>query len=167
MSSLAEIRKATVKDIPRIVELWEKFFSEHDRLFTNANPIFKTKNNVDSLYKKFVAKLIRADNAAIFLAQVDDKLVGHLIVEITKLPPIYVHDKEAHVHEIYVEKDQRNKGIGSMLLRTANSWAKDKKIFSLGLTVNVRNKEAFSLYKEFGFNEHNLKIPETPFPIFR
>ena len=152
------VRKATMRDVPALVALWKKFWKEHDTAFTRGNPIFKTKRDIESYYFKFVKKLIRSKNGQIFVAQAEDKLVGHIIVEITKLPPIYVHDKEAHVHEIYVEKNHRKKGIGSMLLGAANSWAKGKRIFSLGLTVNVRNKEAFSLYKEFGFNEHNLKM---------
>jgi ribosomal protein S18 acetylase RimI-like enzyme len=152
------IRKANLRDVPRIVELWKSFWNEHDEKYTRGNPIFKSKQNKLSYYKKFVARMIRSRNASVFVAGIDDKLVGHIIVGITKLPPIYIHDKEAHVHEIYVEKKYRNKGIGTKLLVAANSFAKEKGIFSLGLTVNIKNKEAFSLYKESGFKEHNLKM---------
>ena len=101
------------------------FWNEHEKDYTKGNPIFKSKKNKVSFYKKFVARMIRSRNGGVFVAQIDDKLVGHTIVEITKLPPIFVHEKEAHVHEIYVEKKYRKKGIGTKLLSAANVWAKE------------------------------------------
>lgn len=153
-----KIRKAKLKDVPGIAMLWKAFWREHDRAFTRGDPVFKTKKRIDDLYLKFVNRMIRSRKGQVFVADIDGKLIGHLIIEIMKLPPIFVHDKEAHVHEIYVEKRYRKKGIGAMLLAEADGWAKEKGIFSLGLTVNVKNRRAFSFYKEFGFNEHNLKM---------
>jgi ribosomal-protein-alanine N-acetyltransferase len=80
------------------------------------------------------------------------------MVQVNKVPPIYLHDKEAYVCEIIVEDDYRGKGIGTSLLEEVEAWARKKKMYSIGLTVHIANPEALSVYSEFGLKEHHLKM---------
>lgn len=56
---------------------------------------------------------------------------------------------DAHITNIVVRKDFRNKGIGSLLLERLIELAKCKT--ALTLEVNVKNKIAQKLYLKYGF----------------
>lgn len=56
---------------------------------------------------------------------------------------------DAHITNIVVRKDFRNKGIGSLLLERLIELAKCKTAFTL--EVNVKNKIAQKLYFKYGF----------------
>lgn len=153
-----KIRKATLNDVPRIVELWVEFFEEHNRLYTRDDPIYQARKNKSQIYKECLTKNIRRRNAAVFVADKSGDLVGYLVVEQQRLAPFQIHDKEAYVSELFVEKKSRREGIGTMLLDAANSWAKEKDLFSIGLIVNTKNKKAYSAYLKNGFKGFNLKM---------
>jgi GNAT superfamily N-acetyltransferase len=154
------IRKASIKDVPRIIELWKSLNLLHRKKFGYDTPLFRHKKEslCLSLYKKFVTKRIQARNATVFVAELNEKTIGHIIVFIDKLPPIYVHDKQGYIGEIFVDEKYRRKGVGRELLIAGEKWAKKKGLFSLGLTVFVTNETALSAYRKFGFFEHHLKM---------
>lgn len=58
---------------------------------------------------------------------------------------------EANITNIVVKKDFRNRGIGTLLLQSLINLALSKKLASVTLEVNEKNKFAISLYKKFGF----------------
>ena len=156
-----KIRKATKKDIPYIIEFWKELIACHRKNFWRSSELFRYKKNSVSLVKKYLTKLLRARNGRLFVADMDGKIVGYAEVSIKKLPPIHVHDREAYVGVIFVDGLYRRKGIGTMLLKEAEKWAKGKGVFSLALTVFYKNKSAYVAYRKFGFREHNLKMSKV------
>ena len=154
------IRKASIKDVPRIIELWKSLNLLHRKKFGYDTPLFRhnKKSICLSLYKKYVTKHIQARNSAVFVAESTKMIIGYVIVFVDKLPPILVHDKKGSVGEIFVEEKYRKKGVGRELLSSAERWAKKKGLFSLGLGVCIRNETALSAYRKFGFSEHHLKM---------
>jgi ribosomal protein S18 acetylase RimI-like enzyme len=156
---IVEIRRGTKKDIPILIKFC-KDLQDHHADF-NRGPIeeiFVLKKYWSPIFRKFLEKRIRARNSRIYVAEADGKVIGHMLVTINKLFSILLHNKEVYVEGIYVEKAWRGKGIGKMFLKEAERWAKERKIHTVGLTVHVNNKDAFSAYKKSGFREHNFKM---------
>lgn len=60
-------------------------------------------------------------------------------------------NKKMFIDLFGVHKDFRRKGIGTDLLRTAESWARDNKYSSLYVPTQKSNKIAVSVYEKFGF----------------
>jgi ribosomal protein S18 acetylase RimI-like enzyme len=158
MKNAVLIRKATLKDLPRITQLWKSLMAYHDKHHGYGKGIFAYTKDKLALHLKFLKKQLRRRNAAVFVAEVGGKIVGHVMVQVNKVPPIYLHDKEAYICEIIVEDGYRGKGIGTALLEEVEAWANKKKMYSIGLTVHIANPEALSVYREFGFREHHLKM---------
>lgn len=152
------IRKATLEDVPRILELWKALMGGHVRYYGYGRGIFTYKKDKAAIYLKFLKKQLRRRNAIVFVAEADGKIAGHVMVEVQKLPPIYVHDKNAYICEIIVDERYRGKGVGTMLLEEAERWARKKKMYSIGLMVHTDNEKAFSVYRKAGFNAHHLKM---------
>lgn len=58
---------------------------------------------------------------------------------------------------IVVKKDERNKGIGSSLLKEIIHIAKKLKAKTITLEVNENNEPAIKLYKKYGFEQVGLR----------
>lgn len=154
----ALVRRATQADVPRIIELWKALEAHHVRHHGYGRGIFEYRPDRVKSYTKYLKKQHRRRNSAVFVAEVGGRVAGHVMVEIQKLPPIYVHDRNAYVCEIVVDERYRRKGIGTMLLKEAEAWAKKKKMYSISLMVHVANENALATYKKAGFKGHHLKM---------
>ena len=73
----------------------------------------------------------------------DNEIIGFIDYSI-----IY---ERAEVNYIYVDKNYRNKGIASLLLREMFDSVKDKNILNASLEVNKNNNAAINLYQKNGF----------------
>jgi ribosomal protein S18 acetylase RimI-like enzyme len=152
------IRKATPADVPRIKELWDSLIAFNKMHCGHGRGIFRYRKDKGAIYLEFMKIQLRRRNAVVFVAELGDNVVGHVMVEVQKLPRIYIHDKNAHVGEIVVDERYRGRGIGSALLEEAERWAKKKGMYSIGLMVHTANLGALSVYKKSGFVEHHLKM---------
>lgn len=82
----------------------------------------------------------------IFVAE-DGEVVGFLSVEVHNEPERYIYLDDFSVTETY-----RNKGIGSELIHTAESCAREKGIPAVLLHVEKTNHSALRLYDRCGFS---------------
>lgn len=154
-----KVRKAAKKDIPAIMKLSKEFHAcGSNFLDENDRRLFKYKKNHLSILKRFLGKWIRARNAQVFVAETEGKIVGYMITTINRLASVYEHRKEVYIEGIFIRSGFRRKGIGRRFMNAAEDWAKERGIYSLGLNVHVRNKEACSAYKKLGFWAHNYKM---------
>jgi len=152
------IRKATLEDVPGILQLWKSLIAHHVKHHGYGRGIFEYKKDKQELYFKFLKKQMRRRNAGVFVAELGGNVVGHVMVQANKLPPIYVHEREAYVCEIVVDERYRGRGIGTMLLGEAEWWARKKGLYSISLFVHTGNRTAFAVYRKSGFKEHHLKM---------
>lgn len=58
---------------------------------------------------------------------------------------------EGQITNIAVRRAARQRGIGSKILKSLISWAREREIAVIGLEVREKNENALSLYKKNGF----------------
>ena len=75
--------------------------------------------------------------------------------EIVGFAGIWYSVDDAHITNIVVRKNYRNKGIGSLLLEKLIELAKTKA--SLTLEVNTKNEIAQKLYLKYGFKNLGIR----------
>jgi len=161
---MAFIRKATIRDTPKIIRLWEALMQHHRVELGYGKGIFEFRKDMATIYTRFLRKQIRSRKAAVFVAEEDagigkaGKLVGHIMVTIQKRPPIYVHDSEAGIGELFVDPAHRREGIATALMKEALGWAKTKKAYSMSIMLSSRNSRALATYKKSGFSIHAFKM---------
>lgn len=159
-----KIRRARKEDIPCIAKHWVSLMKSHA---PRDEKMYQLKPDYVERYEKFLKKRMRARNAAVFVAELKGKsklkgkLIGHAMVSVGKLPPIYLIDREGYVDEIFVKPEYRGKGVGTSLLATVEDWCRRKRLRYLGLTVHVKNREAFAAYRNFGLREHRFKMSKS------
>ncbi len=65
-------------------------------------------------------------------------------------------DRHAHVFLLYVMPQHRRRGIGTALMRHAESWAKKRGDRKIGLQVFQANQPAVNLYHQLGYQTQSL-----------
>ena len=130
------IRRATKKDRDVVRELWEEF---EDEL---GGPAY-LRETWDEAWTDLSETMA---NGLALLAEDDGRPVGFLFC--------ILGDRgrnTAHVTDLYVRAEARNKGIGTALLSEVLQPAREAGLDHVSLEVLLRNTEARRLYERLGF----------------
>ncbi len=125
---MPKIRIAEQTDLPKIVELIKR---NKEPLNENLEAVF----NFESPNEK----------CRFFVAEKDSKIVGFSRVH------IYRWNKSAYVINLLVDANYRRRGIGSLLLRTAEEFARENGARVLMFDTAIDNIPALNLYFKNGF----------------
>ena len=136
------IRPATKDDQELIRELWTEFEAEL------GHPEYLRESWEDAWSD--LAQTVR-DGVGL-IAEEDGRAVGFVFCVLGE-----VGRKTAHVTDIYVRPDSRNKGIGRALLVGILEPARSAGLDHASLEVLIRNSDARRLYERLGF---------TPMDVF-
>ena len=103
--------------------------------------------------RRYLRAIRRYRDAAVFVAQTGDEIVGRLSVG--RDP----HPASRHVADLglMVAAAARRRGIGRALLEQAVSWARDVGVRKLELHVFPHNEAAIALYEGFGFRREGYR----------
>lgn len=130
------VRKANVQDLNRIFELVEDFASS-----------FKPQKE---LFIQSFENILRADNASVFVAERDKKIIGYSLGFIHST--FFANGNVAWLEEIMVEMvDERFKrtGVGSELVKAFEQEAADKDCKLIALAT----RRAADFYSAIGYEE--------------
>jgi RimJ/RimL family protein N-acetyltransferase len=131
------LRRATDDDFDRFVDLYEEVAGE-GKWIGGELPVDRGR-----LHERF-GPLLAGRDAAVFLAEADGQLIGHLTVHL-----------QHGVAELgmLVAGDWRGKGVGSAFMRAGMEWAGQAGAHKVALQVWPHNVGARRLYERFGFVE--------------
>ena len=150
------IRKASGKDIPRLIALLEQVAAIHN----NARPdLFKAnskKYNVSDL-----EALLRDPKVTIFVAaDEDDIAVGYIFCMLNEYKDhaIMQDKKMLYIDDLCVDETQRGKGIGRMLFAHACAYAREQGCYNITLNVWAGNDSARRFYENLGMKEQKRTL---------
>ncbi len=103
--------------------------------------------------RRFIRSIRRSRDAAVFVAEAPEGIVGRLSV--ARDP----HPASPHVADLglMVAKSHRRQGIGRALLEQAVEWGRRSGIRKLELHVFPHNLAAIQLYESFGFEREGYR----------
>lgn len=131
------IRRATVDDVPMLIELANAAIDE-ERWLTREPGEYQDAE----LYRPAI---LDADKA-VFVATIQDSVVGHIHLS-SKEPDGPVH------FGMVVRRDRRHQGIGGLLLDHGIQWAREQRLGELHLSVYSHNAPGIALYRRKGFRQ--------------
>ncbi len=85
----------------------------------------------------------------VFVLRSDDDHAGMLWMGVSK--DQYTCDDTGYLLGLFVEERLRGKGFGKELVRSAESWCKEKHLISMTLNVGSVNSGALALYESMGY----------------
>lgn len=132
------MRPATLDDLDAVVDLYAEVAAEGRWIAAEA-PVNKLERRA-----RFETS-IRRDDAQMFVADDDGRIVGELGIEVSGYG---VAD-----FGMMVATDARGRGLGSALLQAAIGWAGEHGAHKVALQVWPHNEAAIALYRKFGFEQ--------------
>ena len=138
------VRDATDQDVARIVELF------------GYGSLVAGKEDPDDLepYREALTEVSAGPGAAL-VAEADGEVIG--VCQLI----IFRHLQSggglcAEIESVHVHPEQRNRGIGGILMRSAIERARELGCYRVQLTSNVARPEAHRFYARLGFEPSHV-----------
>jgi trans-aconitate methyltransferase/ribosomal protein S18 acetylase RimI-like enzyme len=144
------LRKATLQDIPAVVELWKEMIDFHmkrDLFFTRAD-------NSEEVFARFVEKNISSETACVYVATVGGTIVGYCQGTLEKHPPVLTEIDYGQILDFAVAADYRRAGVGEKLCRALQGWFVLKGMHRLEVRHSEFNEIASRFWQKMGFKPY-------------
>lgn len=142
-----EIRKIDKDEYGLVADMFNKY-----RVF------YKQASDLE-LAKEYLRERLSNNEAQVFLAydSIASEFLGFtlLYARFSSVSTI----KNWHIGDLYVEPNQRKRGIGQKLLQTAVDFATEEKAKFVSLNTAKDNFTAQKVYEDFGFDKRDY-LPE-------
>ena len=141
-----EIRKATAKDIDRILDLLHQVLDVHVDLRPDLFIPNRTKYTRDELQP-----MLEDKGSFIYVAVIDGYVVGSAFCKLIESPKRMMPMKTFYLDDLCVDKNYRHQGIGETLFKHIISVAKENGCYDVTLTAWPGNEPAMRFYEKMGF----------------
>jgi GNAT superfamily N-acetyltransferase len=141
------VREAHPGDLPEIVPLWLQLMSFHEELDAGYSMV----EDAAERWIRYIAPSFNDESWRIFVAQIEDELVGYAAVVIQDHPPVYVSTKHGVLESIAVSREHRGRGIGKRLVRAAEQWLRSRDVFEMTVRIDERNTASRALFGSRAF----------------
>jgi GNAT superfamily N-acetyltransferase len=142
---MLKIRKALIKDLNLLVELFDQY-----RVFYN-------KESDKQKAEEFLSERLKFNDSEIFVAETEENnLIGFV-----QLYPLFSSTRMQRLwllNDLFVDKGSRGNGISKQLIETSKEFCKQTKACGLILETAKTNIIGNELYPKVGFTldiEHN------------
>jgi GNAT superfamily N-acetyltransferase len=142
---MTKIRKATIKDLNLVVELFDKY------------RVFYEKESDKQKAEEFLFERLKLNDSEIFVAETDENdLVGFV-----QLYPLFSSTRMQRLwllNDLFVDKGFRGNGISKQLIETAKNLCIQTNACGLILETAKTNSIGNELYPQVGFSldeDHN------------
>lgn len=150
-----KIKKATLKDIKKILELSIEFDLEYFKKYKIRD--FPPIKDLAKQKKRIFEKDLRNKKGVIFVAEESKSYIGYIFT-IKGIPRDKTLKSKAYISDLYVKKEFRGKSIAKKLILESERWCKKQNVNEVFIDVNVKNFGAKKLYKKMKFNEMKLRL---------
>jgi GNAT superfamily N-acetyltransferase len=138
------VRKATEADLPKYIVLAESFHM--------ASPMHGVIGFDAAGYSQFYLSSLQNDNVGIWLAEIDDEIVG---ICGALVYPMYFNPSALVVQELWwwLTPASRGSGAGGKMFKQIEQWSKEKDASALFMIAleDSRAKKMENLYIRAGF----------------
>ena len=110
-------------------------------------------------YLPFMVDRVRESGGEIFVADLDDQLIGFATaIVIARSEPDDIDPFHVELAELSVIAGGRGHGVGALLISAVEAFARERCAPSLRIRVDARNSGARRLYDRLGFSELRIKV---------
>jgi len=142
MPAQAKLRRATERDLPRLIELLAQLSLDAPRE--------RMDESAAGAYVSAFDEIAGDPRQQLFVLEADGRVVGSACLIIV---PNLSHQGRpyAFVENVVVDADSRNVGYGGLLIRHVMQKAQAADCYKVSLTSNKRRPDAHRFYQRLGF----------------
>ena len=148
------IELATIENLKEIQRLSQMQFENEllNGFDTTLNSDWSFSEGGNNYYEKSIIE----DNRCVFVAFVDNKVIGYLEGEINDSGSNRTLSKIAELNYMFVAEEYRGMGIGAKLYLAFIDWCKEKGVERLRTEASAKNTAAINFYRRNGFVDYDL-----------
>lgn len=150
MQAQVVIRRATRRDVPAIVRLWEELMDFHRA----KDPFFTRARNGSALFRRFVEDNIRSDAACVLVATVEGGVVGYCQGMLERHPPAIAEPEYGQILDFMVTAQYRRSGIGARMFEALREWFRSEGIRRIEVRHSTFNELAARFWPRMGFQPY-------------
>ena len=143
----AVIRKAVSEDLPAVIDLWTELMDFH----RDIDPLFTRSAEAADNFLKYLGENMDADDSELFVAEVSGKLVGYVMANVSKYPPVFVQERYGAISDAAVTASFRRQGIGEALVAAAAHWFREKGLTRMEMRLLNTNPVSTAFWEKMGF----------------
>ena len=154
-----KIRKATSEDKEQIIRLMEEFnryYYEENIFPDDFKPLWEYKNK-NKTFDEAAQEWLSDQEFIMFAAEENGQLIGYICGQV-KDRKVRIVDKEGYIHDWFVSRDWRHKGVGMQLYQKLLEEFKKNGCNRLGLLTNIHNKNTVDFYHKLGFIDDSINM---------
>jgi GNAT superfamily N-acetyltransferase len=140
------VRPARIRDLDAVVALRLALLREHP-----DHPIYgRLRTEIDRRARDLFASQLRTPSESIFLAELDNAVVGILRCVESNGSPLLEPARYGYVSSVYVRPESRRRGVLRALLAEAERWCRARGLSQMRLH-NVTGSSAEHAWDAMGF----------------
>lgn len=146
-----KIREALINEYEGLCEVYD----ELDKFHRLNHPELFIKPKDYARTKEYISETINDSDKALFVADVDSKVIGiaECCLQRSSSFPVFRERAWIQLDSLVVKEEYQNHHIGSLLLKKVEEWAKSKRITRIELKVYSFNDQGIEFYLEKGFKD--------------
>ena len=151
---VATIRKLQEDDVDGICELWGQFARMRE---SQTQSRILNDDAADYFFGYATGLLHRKDTLTLVAAD-EGVLVGYLIAQQQRRPPIYHHTRVAYISDAFVAESHRKQGLLRNFINEVEKWAIREGVTALDVQIFKANELAQEVYRKMGFHDYRVLL---------
>lgn len=149
MNEDVEILTAAPEDAEGVARLSYQVGKIHD----DAMPDYFSPTSYEE-HLRITREMLKDEKIIVFKAVCESVLCGFLFLFVPDKPRKgFVHALSGYIYNLGVDEAYRGRGIGSMLVKNAEMFLRERGILAVELNVFKFNKQALSFYQKLGYGD--------------
>lgn len=147
---VVKVVKPNLSELPDLIKLWGRQYKFHNDL--DSEYYVPNSEKLRRKFRVYLEGAIKKNEPNILVAKEQDELVGFITFKITNADYLDTNIKRyGEVIELFVSDEHRRKGVGRMLLQTAERYFNEKEVEWVELQVSTFNTNAIDAYEHMGY----------------
>jgi len=156
MSSGPVIRRAVARDLPTLGRLGAALLVMHHE-FDRRRFIAPGDDPVGG-YAWFLGTQLASDDAAVFVAERDEEVLGYVYCSIEPHSWKELRDEAGFIHDLMVAEHGRRLGLATRLLEAADAWLASRGVPRVILWSAEQNTVAQRVFERAGFRRTMVEM---------
>ncbi len=150
-----KLSKAKKEDVKDIVNIWVETIDWHSEIDEDFTLDKDGKIN----FSFMVSKALHEPTQVVYVAKVEEKIIGFLFGFIKKHSGFFKKRDIAHISDIAVVESFRRQGIGTKLMeKFEKDFARENQVDELSLYVHLLNESGVEFYDKLGYSVKLLSM---------
>jgi ribosomal protein S18 acetylase RimI-like enzyme len=145
---MIEIVKAEEHHVSDICKLWLEFM----QFSQDIDPIFAPRDGAIPVFEKQELRpFMKSENNLVLVAIDGEKVVGYSFSLINEPGNLVKRKKFGYIHDLFITKSYRRRGIGEKMYDEILKWFHAKDIDRVELQLIAKNQMAYSFWRKHGY----------------